>query len=257
MQREGSGSGLRRLLLLLPLLLLVAVAVNWKPISAIARGEKTFKSVLMGKMIDPNAGLENWTMPADIGADDAKVVVEVLLRQGDPCHVDMVYFGQSIGTVEPARIRVDFVDTATEAGQKRFTELKLGCEQGMAINGKTKFKLPAAKTPAPSATGPDSPSASDAAALADAEPADSGHPRPVPAESAKPGKERTLYLTADGGWGLPDLWLMLDTELKAAYKDKGMRMAADAFEIQVNVKKEEFREKLKEEMKALKEAEKG
>ncbi|NSW56662.1 MAG: hypothetical protein HPY44_11645 [Armatimonadetes bacterium] len=241
MKKGKSGSNPGRLLLLIPLLLVVAVAVNWPDISAIARGEKTLKGVIMGRTTNASAAMEGWKLPEDMGAEDAKVTVEIFLHQGDACHVDFLYLGQSLGTVEPERLRVDFVDTGSEAGRKRFSELSVGCEQGMAINGKTKFKLPPRK-PKPGA-------ATDAGQAA----TQTNMRGSAPTEQ-EPGKERTLYLTLDGGWDMADLHHMLNGELEAAYDGKGLKMTPEEFETHVTAKREEFRTKLEEEMKARKEA---
>lgn len=238
-----SGSSLRRLLLAVPLLLVVAAAVNWPDISSIIKGEKTLKGVIMGRTTNASAAMEGWKLPEDMGSEDAKVTVEILLHQGDACHVDFLYLGQSLGTVEPERLRVEFVDTGSETGRKRFSDLSVGCEQGMAINGKTKFKLPPRKAKPVAAT--DSGQVAMQTNMRGAAPADQD-----------PGKERTMYLTLDGGWDMADLHYMLNGELKAAYDGKGLKMTPEEFETHVTAKREEFKTKLEEEMKARKEASK-
>ena len=71
---------------------------------------------------------------------------------------------------------------------------KLGCDQGMTVNGKVKFTVP-------------------------------NH------DPTAKKKEQTVYLTGahDMKWRMPDLYTILDRELKAAYKGKGLSMKEDVF----------------------------
>lgn len=185
-------SGIKRLLLLVVVLLIVAVAVNFGTITEIARGERTLKGVIYGIARGGEDELANFKVPPDMGAEDAQVTVEVFLRGGDPCHVETVLLGEALGGIDPERIRIVFRDTGTPEALERFAEVKLGCDQGFAVNGQTKFVLP----------GTD----------------ETGQER-----------ERTYYLTFDGGWGIPELHAILDAALTEAYEGAGMAVGADEF----------------------------
>lgn len=206
----------RRLLLAIPLLLVVAVAVNFKDVSALARGEKSLKGIIYGLGGDGEPALTGWKMPAPSGPEDAKVTIEVLLREGDGCHIDMLCMGQALATLDPARIRTIFVNTGTGTGTKRFKDLKLGCEQGLAVNGKTKFR---------------------------AEKAD--------------GKEKTYYLTLDGGWERSDLIKLIDSELKKAHKGKGLTLTVAQAQEQIESESARARELMNAEAKSRQNAKKG
>ena len=207
------------MLVLVVVLFIVAVAVNFGTIMEIARGERTLKGVVYGMTQVGDEELADFQVPPDMGAEDALVTIEVFLRGGDPCHVPTVLLGEALGGIDPERIRIDFQDTSTPKALQRFTEVKLGCDQGLAVNGETKFTVP----------GTD--------------------------ESGKE-KERTLYLTGDGGWGMPDLHAILDTVLKESYEGVGMRMGAEEFAEALRAGRERALERHKEEAKA-REAEEG
>lgn len=185
-------SNLKRLLLLVVVLLIVAVAVNFGTIMQVARGERTLKGVIYGMAHGGEEELANFQVPPDMGAEDALVTVEVFLRGGDPCHVPTVLLGEALGGIDPERIRIAFRDTGTQEGLDRFTEIRLGCDQGFAVNGETKFEV-------------------------------------VGTDESGEERERTLYLTFDGGWGMPDLHAIFDDALKEAYEGAGMKMGVDEF----------------------------
>lgn len=209
---------LKRLLLLLPILLVVAVLVNWDNIVKIARGEKSLKSVIYGLTERKGPMLAGWKLPPNSGAADAKIVIEVFLLPGDPCHIDTAFLGQALGTVDPQRIRVTFRPTHPgTSGAKRRDELQLGCEQGLAINGQTKFRMP---------------------------------------DPSQPGKQRVVYLSHEGGAGPEMLYAILDQELKKAYKGKGMPMSAEAFVQHLQNERKRIEDKMMAEAKAREEAEK-
>ncbi len=212
-------SRLKLLLMALPILLLVAILANWQDVRAIARGERTLKGIIYGRTRSAEYDLEGWDVPGPIGAEDAKVVIEVFLCAGDSCHVDSLFLGQALGTIDPERIRVVWQDTSTPEGVKRFAEMHLGCEQGLAVDGKTKFVVPV--------TDP---------------------------ESTR--KEKTIYLTHDGGWRMADLGLVLDHQLKEAYDGRGLPMTPEELEQQMPSLIKRFSEQALEEAKA-KAAEEG
>ena len=206
-------SRLKLLLIALPILLLVAIIANWQEVRALARGERTLKGILYGATRSPDYDLENWEVPDHIGAEDAKVIIEVFLCSGDPCHVDSLFLGQALGTIDPERIRVVWQNTATAAGRARFSEMHLGCEQGLAIDGKTKFTVPV--------TDPES-----------------------------DRDEKTMYMTYDSGWGHADLWVILDHELREAYEGEGLSMTAEELSEELPAAIKRFRDQAIEEAKA-------
>lgn len=194
MTEPGSprSSNAKRLLLIALVLLVVAVAVNYRSVMEIIRGERTLKGVIYGLTRGGDTDFAGFDMPDDVGSEDAKVRVEVFLRAGDPCHIESVFLGQALGLVDPERILVDFQDTSDAEVLKRFAELKIGCEQGMAVNGKTKFKVP------------------------------------MTDESGKK-TEKTVYFTAEGHYTLPELHAVLDKELKETYDGEGLARGPDEF----------------------------
>ena len=247
-EQAGTGKGsLRMLLLAIPVLLVIAIAVNFGTIAQVARGERTFKGVLLGfgaNKFDDMAGFE---IPPDSGAEDAKVTIEVFLREGDGCHYPTVIKGAALGEVlDGERVRVVFRNTATEEGMKRFQEAKVGCEQGMAVNGKVKFEL---KDP-----------------------------------SGK-GKPRVVYLTADHALGGPtiesdaetegaeeapeteaqaattdpltQIGQIIDQELRDTYDGRGLEFTPDQFRAKMQLAMTIVEQKMEQQAKAKAEAEKS
>ncbi len=211
---------LRRLPWVLPILLILAVVANWSDISKIVRGERSLRSIIYGRDDRLSLNLAGWRMPSDTGAADARVTVEVFLIAGDPCHLDSACLGHSLGTLDPKRLRVKFVDSVPgSTGSERSQKLKLGCDQGVAINGKTKFTLP---------------------------------------DPAKPGKQKTV-LTSHNGGGLdtPALYALLDRALKDAYKGKGLGMTQEDFAARLQEASKQFAAQAEAEAKARAEAEKA
>ena len=211
----------KKLLLALPVLLALAVVVNLSSLTEIVKGKRNLKSILYGMNTDSDiATLAGWKTPADSGAKDAKVVVEVFLIGGESCHVDTAFMGQALGTLDPKRIRVKFVDGASgKAALERREKVKLGCDQGVAINGKTEFRIP---------------------------------------DPAKPGKQKTVFTAHEhGGAGGPAVSLqpILDQELKAAYHGKGLALTQEQFDQKIKDESTRLREAALAEAK--KEAEKG
>ncbi len=182
----------RRLLWVLPLLLLAAAAANWPSLTKVVRGERSLRSILYGREENPRTPLNGWRMPADTGAAGARVTVELFLIPGDPCHIDTAVLGQSLGTLDPARVRVRFVDNSPgKPGAARSEQLRLGCDQGLAINGKTKFRVP---------------------------------------DPTSPGQEKTVFTSHNGaGMDVAVLYVVLDRTLKAAYGGRGLGMTYQEF----------------------------
>ncbi len=209
---------LKQLLILLPILLCVAVAVNWTSIVKVATGEWTLRGVLLGMASEITEDLVGWEVPGPAGAEDAKVVIDIFLHGGDPCHADFLFLGQALGTVDPDRVRVVFQDTSTEEAGELFKTMDLGCEQGLAVNGKTEFTIPLA----------------------------------VPEGDRK---DKTIFLTKDGGWTPEDFYMVLDNELKKAYDGKGLDMTSDEMNQHLEEEVGEFRDKELELAKARRELE--
>jgi hypothetical protein len=193
-----------RLLLLLPVLLIAAIAVNWSSIQAVASGKKSLRSIVYGINSSPDRSIEGWRTPPNAGEPTAKVAIEVFIMPGDPCHADTMFLGRALGTLDPARIRVRFVGSGTAGpqGKPRAEEVKLGCDQGLAINGKTQFSVP---------------------------------------DPAHPGKQRTVFTSHKGGGLDPGtLYPLLDRELKAAYDGKGLPMTPAEFTTRMSTEVKRF-----------------
>jgi hypothetical protein len=211
----------KKLLLALPVLLVLAVVVNLGSLTEIVKGKRNVRSVLYGLNENHGSALAGWKMPPDSGAADAKVVVEVFLMSGESCHVETAFAGQALGTLDPKRIRVKYVDGASgKAAAERREKVKLGCDQGVAVNGKTEFKIP---------------------------------------DPASPGKKKTVFTAhkhGGAGGAAVSLYHILDQELKAAYHGKGLGMAEAQFDQKIKDESGRVRDAALAEAKARKEAEK-
>jgi len=206
------GSPLRKAAILLPVLIIVAVAVNWSSVVGVAKGEKTLKGVLYGMANEGSIEFIGWKLPDDAGAEDAKVLVEIFVTAGDPCHIDSAFLGYGLGKVDPKRIRIEFRDTSIPSVRTRFNELKIGCEQGMAVNGKTKFK--------------------------------------VTRDDPETGqKEETHYLTRDAGYNFTDFYAILDGELQEVYDGEGIGMSFEEFDNRIKAGSKYYRDLMEQKLK--------
>jgi hypothetical protein len=219
-QKRPRPRWMRRLLLALPILLVLAVAANWSDLAKIARGQRSLRSIIYGRDTTVGPSLTGWKMPRDTGAQDARVTIEIFVIAGDPCHIDTAYLGQSLGTLDPQRLRVKFVDSVPgSTGAQRHEKLKLGCDQGLAIDGKTKFSVP---------------------------------------DPAHPGKQKTVLTSHNGGGAdTANLYVVLDRQLKAAYKGKGLGMTAAEFSTRLQEAGKQFAAQAEAEAEARLEAEKA
>ncbi len=139
-------SVLPKLLLVVAIMLVVAVTVNWKDISAIAQGRKTFKSVLYGKAYSPIG--PTFRFPEPLGPEDAKVKAQVIAQEGNSCHEALVGLWMGVGDLEPERLRVEFTRQPMPLGEETSGPPdetdgppELGCDAGVLINGENKFEL--------------------------------------------------------------------------------------------------------------------
>jgi len=193
----------RRLLLILPVLLIVAVVANWSDVLKVASGERSLRSIVYGRPDKEGFEISGWEMPKDTGSPDAKVVVEIFCIPGDPCHIATAFLGRALGSLDRERIRVKFCASRPgQPGPHRQDDLKLGCDQGLAINGKTKFSVP---------------------------------------DPAKPGRQKVVFTSHKGGGMEPAiLYVALDRELKAVYKGKGLGMTEAQFAAQLDAANKRF-----------------
>jgi hypothetical protein len=194
-QGARAGRISRRMLWGLPVLLVVAALVNLDSIVKIARHQKSPKSILTGKTDGHGGGLANWKVPPDSGAKAAKVTVEIFVNEGDSCHTETYLLGRALSTIDPKRIRVVWRNTkGNPKAIARRDQVKLGCEQGLAVDGQTKFQMPS----------------------------------PTPATK----KPKTVYLTKEKVPGMsPRITRdILDQALKAKYKGQGLAMSGPEFE---------------------------
>lgn len=194
--RPAGKSRSRLLLMALPALLVVAVVVNLGSIKQVASGERSLRSIIYGISMGKGEGLMGWQVPRNTGSEQAKVTIEVFLAGGESCHVQTALLGSALGKIDPERIRVKFVDAKSgQAAIKRREEVRLGCDQGLAVNGKTEFEIPA----------------------------------PEKGKDAK----RTVFLAHNhfSGGANPQevLHPVLDQELRKAYKGKGLGMTPEEF----------------------------
>lgn len=205
-----------RLLLLLPLLVVVAVLVNLKDIKSVVSGDRSVKNIVLGRRHDDaSALLAGLPMPADTGAKDAKVTIEMFFRAGETCHNESRFTGMALAEMDPQRIAVKFRDTKKPDIKKRADGLKIGCEQGIAINGRTKFTLP----------GP-----SPENAMMGGPPGGPGAPGlPAKAQKLLKTNEHVAYLQGGEHWRMQDFFAALDQELRKAYDGEGLGMSQQQF----------------------------
>ncbi|NPV46445.1 MAG: hypothetical protein HPY69_05785 [Armatimonadetes bacterium] len=194
--RAAGRSRMRLLVLALPVLLVVAVVVNLGSIKQVASGERSLRSIIYGISMGKGDGLMGWKVPRDTGSEKAKVTIEAFLAGGEACHVQTALVGTALGKIDPERIRVKFVDAKSgPTAIKRREEVRLGCDQGFAVNGKTEFEVPAP-------------------------------------EKGK-GAKRTVFLAhnhfSGGASPMEVLHPVLDQELKKAYNGKGLGMTPEEF----------------------------
>lgn len=198
----------KKLLLLLPLLLVVALLVNLGSIMEVARGERSLRSIVYG-LTKPSedAALQGWKVPPDSGNPKARVTIEVFLRGGDPCHTDTLFLGQALATVDPQRLRVKYVDSNLgQVATDRREKLKLGCDQGVAVGGKTEFKIP---------------------------------------DPTAPGGKRTVFTAHQKNrqeMATGSLQPILDQELRAVYKGKGLSLTREQFDAKIAAEAKRLRE---------------
>jgi len=222
----------KSLLLLIPVLLVVAIAVNFGSIIEVARGERTLKGVIYGMSKHSPLEMAGFEVPENVGSEDAKVKLEIYLRGGDPCHVGSAIKGEAVGNmIDLQRMRIVYRDTGTADGLKHFQEVKLGCEQGIAVNGKVKFELPApdgkGKKRVVYLTGEHA--GVHVSAQQSSEPSDEQSELPTDRpETPTPGSGGPKAATAPPD-PLADLGAVLDQELKKQYDGKGLGMTPAEF----------------------------
>jgi len=138
-------SAVPKMLAVAAVMLVVAVAVNWKSLRQVAKGDRTVAQIIKGRA--PSAGMdgmghggEPFSFPEPSGPEDAKVTVWVGAHENDGCQKPLVDLWASIGKLEPERIRVEYYNTF-DLPQVDGEPIELGCESGAVVNGKTKFEV--------------------------------------------------------------------------------------------------------------------
>lgn len=138
-------SAVPKMLAVAAVMLVVAVAVNWKSIKQVAKGDRTVAQIIEGRR--PTTGMdgmghsgEPFNFPEPSGPEDAKVTVWVGAHENDGCQKPLVDLWASIGELEPERIRVEYYNPF-ELPQVDGQPVELGCESGAVVNGKIKFEL--------------------------------------------------------------------------------------------------------------------
>lgn len=229
--KAARGSRTRTLLVAIVVLLAIAVVVNWESIRQLVSGERTMMQVVYGRMNQPEEEFGSWTIPEPTGAENAKVTVELFVAPGDPCHVPTYCLGKALATLSPERIRVVFRDTTREEGSQRFDDLAFACMQGIAVNGKTHFTVPA---------------------MAD----DANDREPKPGESypyAPSGEIEEITTDSVGGWTTGHLHYILDQALSEAY-DSGMSLSPSEFDTLLKQEHEACTEELRQKAEMEKQA---
>ena len=184
---------LQRLAWLVIPLLLVAAATNYTDIAKALRGETGARETAASKAAQGPRPV-TIAIPADLGAESAKVVFEVFLPRTGACrcHVEAAAYGRALGGLDPAQLRVRFRDLALPETQARMKDMgALVACAGFAINGKYRFRVP----------------------------------------TAVPGREKTRtvdFLAADRNWTIEDIYSALSQQFEAAY-GKPMPIPHDRF----------------------------
>jgi len=135
----------RRLAWLVIPLLLLAIVSNYDNVVRMVRGEATPGGTPAPSPRIQPARQITIEIPEDRGPREAKVKLEVFLMPSAPCDcsVEDAALGESVGRLDPQRLRVAFWDlTKPEAAQRmKAVGVPVPCI-GFAVNGHYKFRVP-------------------------------------------------------------------------------------------------------------------
>jgi len=152
-------SNLKRLLFVALGLGVIAVAVNWldptRSLTKLVRGEVDLQGrptshATPGKMGFQGQAAPNFkprTSIEPIGSEKAKVRIQVFTGFQNHCHAQTIETFETLGKAAPELLRVEFVNTNSEAGRRAAQEANINCEAGVLINGKQRFELEGEKFP--------------------------------------------------------------------------------------------------------------
>lgn len=213
----------KTLLVAVVVLLAIAVVVNWEFIRQVVSGERTAMQVVWGQMNKPGEEYGSWTLPEPAGAEDAGVTVKLFVTPSESCHVPTYCLGKALADIDPERMRIVFVDNTQAEGGQQFRELGFACMQGIAVNGNSRFTVPAM-----------------------AEDADDREPSPgqsYPYDSSDATEE--IILDGVGGWKLGHLHYILDQALSEAY-DTGLSLSPSEFDAHVKQTRDACTEELRQ-----------
>jgi hypothetical protein len=76
------------------------------------------------------------TPPPPVGAPDARVRLQAFVALGNPCHGETILTLRAAAEALPNYIRLEFVDTYTDAGQQAAAAAGIHCLGGLLINSK-------------------------------------------------------------------------------------------------------------------------
>ena len=75
-----------------------------------------------------------------VGAPDAKVRLQAFVASGNPCHEATIATLLAAAEALPSHIRLEFVDTYTDEGQRAAAAADIHCLSGLLINSKRDFE---------------------------------------------------------------------------------------------------------------------
>jgi len=76
-----------------------------------------------------------------MGSPEAKVQVQFFFNSRNLCHEGTIELMKRIPAAVPRRIRVEFLDIATDEGFEASEKAALNCEAGLVINGQKEFEI--------------------------------------------------------------------------------------------------------------------
>ena len=141
---KGPGA-LRRLAWLVIPLLLLAIVSNYDNVVRMIRREATPEEVPAPSPRMQPAREITIEIPEDRGPREAKVKLEVFLMRSGPCtcNVENAALGESVGRLDPQRLRVAFRDVTKPETAQRMKALGVPVPCiGFAVNGDYKFRVP-------------------------------------------------------------------------------------------------------------------
>jgi len=142
-------------------------------------------------------------LPPAAGSPQARTTVEFFVEHRSPCNCsyELSLLGRALGELEPKRLHVVFWGGDGPDGRERLRKLRaLGTQLGIAINGRSKFRV-------------------------------------IDAHGTSAGATKDInLLLRQHLWTLPDFYYALSEELKKAPGGKGLSMSASEFESRLSAR---------------------